>query len=371
MKKILFGITNLSFGGAERVLIDLVNCLSETYEITIFTIYGKGELEPQLSPKVTLKSLYDKSYLELSKFQKQITVPLKILLLRHRIYRQKIQGDYDIEIAFLEGPITRLFSTKNKNTRKIAWVHNDMSLVFGQGIKAKIKRWIDKKIYAKYEKLVFVSYDNLEKFKQLYPDLKNEKTVIYNYIDKDMVIEKAKEEVPEKFDEKVTNIVTVARLVEQKGIDRLIEVHKRLIQEGLLHNFYVIGDGPQKEKLQELIKEGEVEATFKLLGKKGNPYPYIKMADYFALLSWYEGYPMVLLEAQILQKDIIITNTAARETLQNYKNYAIAENSQEGILETLRKILINQSKEKEVQEEYQNQDILEKIKKLIENEERK
>ncbi len=371
MKKILFGITNLSFGGAERVLIDLANCLSETYEITIFTIYGKGELEPQLSSNVTLKSLYDKSYLELSKFQRYVTMPLKILLFNRRIYRQKIRSDYDIEIAFLEGPVTRLLSTKNTKTRKLAWVHNDMSLVFGQGIKAKIKRWIDKKVYSQYEKLIFVSYDNLEKFKQLYPTLKKEKGVIYNYIDKDRVIEKAKEEVEEKFDEKITNFVTVARLVEQKGIDRLIEVHKRLLQEGLFHNFYVVGDGPLKEKLEALIQKEQVEESFKLLGKKENPYPYVKKADYFALLSWYEGYPMVLLEAQILQKNIIITNTAARETLQNYKNYAIAENSQEGILETLRKILRNQSEEKEVDEEYQNQDILEKIKKLIEIEERK
>lgn len=322
-------------------------------------------------PTIKLKSLYPISYRELSKFKRKIGAPLKVLLKSKKIYEKEIKENYDVEIAFLEGAITRLFSNKNTNTRKIAWIHNDIACVFGDNMKAKLKRKIDQKIYNRYQELVFVSKDNLASFEKTYPEIKNKKQVIYNYIDKDIIIEKAKEEVPEKFDETKTNFVTVARLVEQKGIDRLIEVHKRLIQEGLLHNFYVIGDGPQKEKLQELIKEGGVEATFKLLGKKENPYPYIKMADYFALLSWYEGYPMVLLEAQILQKDIIITNTAARETLRNYKNYAIAENSQEGILETLRKILINQFKEKEVQEEYQNQDILERIKKLIENEERK
>lgn len=365
MKKILFGITNLSFGGAERVLVDLVNGLSDTYEITIFTIYGKGELETQVSSKVNLKSLYDKSYLELSKFQKYVTVPLKILLLNHRIYRQKIQGNYDIEIAFLEGPVTRLLSARNKNTRKIAWVHNDMSLVFGQGMKAKIKRWIDKKIYTKYKELVFVSYDNLEKFEQLYPDLPNEKKVIYNYIDKEKVIEKAKEELVDNLDKSKMNLVTVARLVEQKGIDRLIEVHKRLIQEGLLHNFYVIGDGPEKEKLQALIKKEQVEETFRLLGKKENPYPYIKMADYFCLFSRFEGYGMVIEEAKILNKPILITNTAAKEAVQNYNQYEIAENSADGIFELLKKVLTSK-KEKIVEPKpYENEHIIEEIKELI------
>lgn len=352
-------------------MVDLANRLAEDYEITIFTIYAKGELEKELLPTIQLKSLYPISYAELSSFQKKIGMPLKILVRSKKIYEKQIKENYDVEIAFLEGAITRLFSNKNTNTRKIAWIHNDIAHVFGNGIKSKLKRKIDKKIYNQYQELVFVSKDNLISFEKTYPEVNNKKQVIYNYIDKNKILEKAKEEPKEKFQEDKTNFVTVARLVEQKGIDRLIQVHKKLVQEGLLHNFYVIGDGPEKQGLETLIKRENVEKTFHLLGKKENPYPYIKMADYFALLSWYEGYPMVLLEAQILQKNIIITDTAARETLQNYKNYSITENSQEGILKVLRKILTNQFEEKEIEEEYQNQDILEKIKKLIEIEERK
>ena len=71
MKKILFGITSLTLGGAERVLVDLANKLCEKYEITIFTIYANGELEKQLSKKVNLKTLYNKQYLELSNFERR------------------------------------------------------------------------------------------------------------------------------------------------------------------------------------------------------------------------------------------------------------------------------------------------------------
>lgn len=67
MKKILFGITSLTLGGAERVLVDIANKLCNEYDITIFTIYSGGELEKQLSEKVKLKSLYNKQYTELRK----------------------------------------------------------------------------------------------------------------------------------------------------------------------------------------------------------------------------------------------------------------------------------------------------------------
>jgi glycosyltransferase involved in cell wall biosynthesis len=367
MKKILFGITSLTLGGAERVLVDIANNLSSKYDVTIFTIYAKGELESQLDKNVKLKSLYDISYLELSKFQKHFIMPLKLLLFNNRIYNKKIKNNYDVEVAFLEGPITRLFSTKNKNTKKIAWIHNDISLVFGKGIKSKIKRNIDKKTYKKYEKLIFVSKDNLKKFVQVYPGLKNEKSVIYNYIDKNKVIEKSNEKQIDEFNNNGINFVTVARLVEQKAIDRLIRVHKRLIDNNLKHNIYVIGDGPLKAKLDEQIKSEKVNATFKLLGKKENPYPYIKNADYFCLLSYFEGYGMVLEEAKILEKQVVITDTAAREAVENYKNSTILANDENAIYEGLKEIILNgQKNNTENKEIYNNTKIIEEIINVLE-----
>lgn len=373
MKKILFGITSLTLGGAERVLVDIANELTGKYDVTIFTIYAKGELEKELSKNVKLKSLFNVSYSELSKFQKHIVMPLKVLLLKSRIYNKSIKDNYDVEVAFLEGPITRLLSTKNNNTKKIAWIHNDISLVFGNGTKAKIKKFLDKNIYQKYEKLIFVSKDNLNKFIQVYPSLKNVKQedmrqeVIYNYINKEKVIEKSNEEQIEKFDENSINIVSVARLVKQKAIDRLINVHKRLISENLIHNIYVIGDGPLKGDLQEQIKANKVEKTFKLLGKKENPYPYIKDADYFCLLSYFEGYGMVLEEAKILGKSIIITDTAAREAVKDYENSLILDNNEDAIYEGLKQIIMNEKSTNDKKLEiYDNKEIIKEIINVIE-----
>ena len=325
MKKIIFGITSLTLGGAERVLVDMVNQLSDTFDITIFTIYGKGELEKSLNNRIKIKRIFDKPYKELTKVEK-ISIPLKILCFQKQYYKKYIQGGYDIEIAFLEGPITRLFSTKNRNTKKIAWIHNDISKVYGNDLKAKLKLTIDKRIYNKYEKLIFVSKDNKEVFDIRYPNMKPTEEVIYNYIDSQKVIEKAKEKIDFSFDNKQMNFLTVARLVEQKGIDRLIRIHKELIANHFNNKFYIIGDGPEREKLEKLIKDEHLQETFFLLGAKENPYPYIKQANMFCLLSKFEGYGMVLEEAKILNKPIIITNTAAREAVENYKKAVIVEN---------------------------------------------
>ena len=364
MKKVLFGITSLGFGGAERVLVDITNRLSNEYEITIFTIYSNGEMEKQLNKNVNLKSLINKKYEDLSKLEK-IIIPIKIMLFKNNIYKKRIKQDYNVEIAFLEGPITRLFSIKNNNAKKIAWIHNDISKVFGSGIKAKIKKKIDKKIYKSYNKLIFVSNDNKAKFEEIY-NISNEKQVIYNYINIENVIKKANEKTEINFEKNTVNILTVSRLVHQKAIDRLINVHAELISKGLKHKIYIIGDGPEKEDLTKLIKDKNVEKTFILLGKKENPYPYIKNADCFALLSYFEGYPMVLLEAQILQKYIIITDTAARETLRNYENCKIVENNKEGIYNGLYDIITNIEKTNINSSKYNNEDIIEKIRKVIE-----
>lgn len=369
MKKIVFGITGLTLGGAERVLVDIANKISKEKdcEITIFTIYAKGELEKQLNKEVKLKSIYSNKYTELTKIQRKIIVPIKILLGKRKIYKKYIKDQYDVEVAFLEGPATRIFAQGKERNKKIAWIHNDITKVYGTGIKAKIKKIIDENIYKKFKELVFVSKDNLEQFEKQYKN-ESEKTVIYNYIDSSRIIEKSKEGQAEEITKgNETNIVTVARLVEQKGIDRLIKVHSRLIKEGKKHNIYIIGEGPERARLEEIIQKEQCQETIKLLGAKENPYPYIKQADYFALLSNYEGYPMVLLEAQILGKYILITDTAAKETIEGYETSKIFENTEQGIYQGLKEILENTNniEKAEKPKEYNNEQILKQVRELI------
>ena len=164
-KKIIFGITSLTLGGAERVLVDIVNKLSEKYDITVFSLYDNGELKKELKKDVKFKSLYKCRYDELGFLQKK-WVPIRVLLFEKLIYKKHIKGDFDVEVAFLEGPVTRLFSIKNASSKKIAWVHNDIKYVFGNNLKSKIKKHIDKRIYRRYNELVFVSNENMKSFRE-------------------------------------------------------------------------------------------------------------------------------------------------------------------------------------------------------------
>lgn len=367
MKKIVFGITSLQPGGAERVLIDIANALSEKYKITIFCLYGEGAFLNQVNKKVTIKCLVKKSFESLSKMErKKISLALQIPFLRKRIYKKEIQGKYDLAIAFLEGPITWLFAYKDKMP-KYAWIHNDIQKVFGKGLLSKVKEKVNNKCYGKFDRLVFVSEDNLEKFTKCYPQNSVKKEVIYNYINSKEVLKKAKEEQI-SFAENEITFLQVSRLVEQKAVERLLNVHERLIKEGYHHKIYILGDGPLKEMLEKQISEKKLENTFILLGQRKNPYPYIKACNYFILTSYYEGYPMVLMEAKIFNKFILITDTAAREVVKGYEeNSKIVSNDKEGIYNGLKYILEKKPKCL-IKSKEENEKNLNKIVKLIEEE---
>ena len=359
MKKILFGITSLTLGGAERVLVDLSNRLSKDYDITIFTIYDNGILKNQLNDNVKVISLYNKEFKQFNKLQRLI-ISFKIL------FCDRPPEGYDTYVAFLEGPITRLFSkeiNKKKNNKnlgvaqtsqtiainnnsderlvdevKIAWVHNDISKVFGNGFASKIKMYFDKKVYQKFNKIVFVSKENQDDFNKVYGNRFDE-TIIRNYLDYNKVIEKSEEQIELPYDKNDINLLTVCRLEEQKAIDRFVKIHARLEKEGIHCKVYVVGNGSQRYNIQRLIDKLKETECFYLLGAKENPYPYIKKCDYFCLLSYYEGYGMVLDEAKILNKPIIITDTAAKESIENYDKAIVLKNTEEGIFDGLKQIL--------------------------------
>ena len=366
MKKVIFGITSLTLGGAERVLVDITNKLKDNYEITIFTIYSKGSFEKEVDKNIKIISLFNNSYDEIRKIKK-IIIPIKVLICGKIIYKKYLKDHFDIQVAFLEGPITRIFKY-GKKIKKIAWIHNDISKVFGKNLKAKLKLYLDKSNYKKYDKLVFVSNDNKDRFNELYKikEIEKKEEIIYNYIDENRILRMSQIELEENtIDKNVLSIILVARLVKQKAIDRLIRVHKRLIDDGKNHKIYVIGDGPEKESLQELITNLKVEKSFILIGKRENPYPYVKKADFFALLSYFEGYPMCLIEAEILNKKIIITNTASNEVVKNYSKKLILENTEDAIYNGLKKVLQKKITFENNQSYIKNEYLIEKIENLF------
>ena len=271
-----------------------------------------------------------------------------------------MKNKYDLEIAFLEGPITWLMSCKS-HTKKYAWIHNDLVCIYKNHF---LKRKLSEHAYRKYHKLIFVSQDNLQKFKQIFPHNQLPKQVIYNYINEHEVIEKANAFTVTEIKQDLPNFLQVSRLTEQKALMRLLDAHRLLIQHNILHRIYIVGDGPLKQELQQKITNYGLEDTFVLLGQKENPYPYMKHADTFLLASYYEGYPMVLLEAKILNKDILITDSAAKEVLLNYNKGMVVENTEKGIVEGIKKMIEKKDTIDEIKS-FSNATILEELKELL------
>lgn len=367
MKKIVFGITNLSLGGAERVLVDICNQLVKKYDITILTLYPNGEFESQLDKKVKINSIYDKEYNKFNKLSKiKISIDMLSKAKRKQIYDKYIRNKYDVVVAFLEGPITWIFS-EDDNVRKIVWVHNDIASVFGKGKKAQAKQKLNEECYKKFDEIVFVSKQNLDIFKDYFKDNSVNKRVIYNYLDYDLVLKKAEKEEAPEIDKTSISFVQVSRLVEQKAVMRLLLVHNKLIKDGYKHKIYIVGDGDLREEIQNKIDELKLNDSFILLGKKTNPYPYIKKGNYFMLTSYYEGYPMVLLEAKALNKFIMITDSASRETLIDYNNSLIVDNNEQGIYDGIKKLCNNEIK-KVKEKDNSNKEIIKSIIDLVEGE---
>jgi glycosyltransferase involved in cell wall biosynthesis len=136
--------------------------------------------------------------------------------------------------------------------------------------------------------------------------------------------------------------VSVGTVFPQKGFDRLLKVHKRLLDEGFHHKILILGDGYDFENIKNLQKDLGVTETSTLFGFTDNPYPQIKNADFYILSSRYEGFPTVLFEAITLKKNIIATDVSGvREMLDDGKLGLIIENSEQGIYDGMKKALEN------------------------------
>ena len=335
MIKILFFIEKLSAGGAEKVLQNLVNNMdNERFDITVQTVW-KENPEKYLSKNIKYKYIYP-CYSKLNNYKYRLSDLLKT------IYPLYIKDNYDIEVAYLECGATKVISTStNKKAKKVAWVHCDLSKKMSNisEFKKKSVGW-----YKKFHKIVCVSKDVEKSFKSIYGN-EFDTEVIYNVIDDSSIREKADEEVSDfSFDEKIPTIVSVGRLSVQKRFDRLIEAHKLLLDEGISNKLLIIGEGDERESLEQIIKASGVQETVTLSGFKSNPYPYIKNADLLACSSDYEGFSSFVAEGLVLGKAVVTTEcTGMKELLGSSQYGIITESNAKALSEGIKNLLSDNS----------------------------
>lgn len=328
--KILFIANNLVGGGAEKVLLTILNELQPPkYEITLLLIKNKGIYLDLVPPHVKLQYMIDVS-------QGDTSFPTDADTLSE-FYQNNIDNDYDIEIAFLEGPPTKLLAySSNKNSKKVAWVHIDLEKVhWTYSYYRNLQEEFD--CYTKMDRVVFVSDNAKIGFEHLFEKKLINSTVIKNPIDH-LQIKSASNSY--KIQYEGFTCVIVGSLVNRKGHSRLIYSIGRLFQLGYSFHLYVVGEGHEECSLKELSHILGISEYVHFVGFKKNPYPYIANANLLVSSSISEGYPLVSCEALALGIPILATNCAGnRDVLQDGKYGLLVDNSEEGIFNGLKSIL--------------------------------
>ncbi len=355
-KKILIRIGSLRHGGAEKVLVNFLKNLPENkYEIDLLINLYTGMYIKEIPSWVNLHYLLKG---EMITTNRPHEIPVKVFRVLYQkmflwfpslLYRFVLKNKkYDVEIAAIHGMYKELLSSPQKDSKKIIWIQNDIF---------NLKEYTHDVIRQlfKFDRILVISDKLKEEMLKIAENDQEKKNVIkiFNPIDKEDTLRKADIEISDyPFSSKLPTFVTVGTVYPQKGYDRLLNVHKKLIDEGLQHHLLIIGDGYDFEAIQNQLHTLGLQDTAKMLGFSSNPYPYMKKADFYIMSSRHEGFPTIIAEALILNKPISATDISGiKDLLQDGKLGNITENSEEGIYEGMKKFLTD----KNVTEEYKKQ----------------
>lgn len=357
MKKILFLIHTLGGGGAEKVLINLVNNLDEKkYDITVMTLIDRGVLKKDLAPHIhyrttlRLKEKMDDintsgSLLNKPSKIKNILIKLYTIFWKYTptkiLYLLFVKEKYDIEVAFLEGISAKFIAgSANKYSKKYAWIHVDL---INQTKSSNVFRNIDQEVktYDKFNQIICVSKVAREQFIKKYKITEEKVVVKYNPIDEENIQELSREKIQVEKNKLI--IGSIGRLNSQKAYDRLLRIHKKLLLNGYNNELWIIGEGTDKVKLQKYIKENNLDNTVNLLGFQRNPYKYLINFDLFVCSSRSEGFSTAVSEAIILGIPVVTTDCSGmKELLGDNNEYGIVTpNNEEDLYTGIEYILSN------------------------------
>ncbi|REC48973.1 glycosyltransferase [Chryseobacterium pennipullorum] len=373
--KILFRHHSMEMGGVEKVLLGLLNNLdTEKFEMTVCLTLNQGKLRDELPKHIRKVYLTDgkEDFSGNSVVQKLQLIARRMKLRklkRNPVLADRIINDtFDIEIGMDYRDYNVILNSTHKNSKKIGWFHSEINVPKFQPLVPGVL-----KSFPQFDHMVYCSHKIKDMMHQYYPELKYPaESVIINPI--------PIEEIKRKAEEKLDNFpegpvfVSIGRLHSRKGYHKLIEAHKRLIDEGFHHSIVIIGDGGEMKNLKAQAASSNVEKTFILAGNQMNPYPYIKKADYFVLPSESEAWPLVIAEALVLQKPIVATNVGDvglmikdRETgyLINYEVDEMYE-GMKAFLTDPDLVLHIRENLKNIESQFDNQNIFDSVEEIIE-----
>ena len=358
-KKILVIGPGLEIGGVEKSMLSLLDAIDyEQFDVDLFLFSHSGELKRYLNPNVTLLPAYkpieliNQPIIRLFKngyfyvgsvrlfckvyadIKGKITHTQSVnTTLCKKIFTKTMKmlpGNYEYALGFF-GP-HYLLEDKVKADVKVGWVHTDYT---NENEKQDLEFYYP--MWNKLKHIACVSNSARESFNCVYPALADRTITIENIISPSLIEEQANECIRNGYiDDGSINVLSVGRFCTAKAFDLIPEVCFRLIEKGYRIRWYIIGYGPDESLIQKKILEFAMADRVVLLGKKTNPYPYMKACDIYVQPSRYEGKAVTVTEAQILHKPVIITryNTSSSQVHEGIDGY-ICEMGVEGIVEGL------------------------------------
>ncbi|MDU4892493.1 MAG: glycosyltransferase [Clostridium sp.] len=361
-KRLLFVMESLGIGGAEKSLVTILAQLDYSkYEVDLFLFQQMGEFSKLVPKEVNIIQvpIRFKMFMEnpvdslnilikhkdirliILKFIELINLSFYRFILKKeyigwRFIRKAIESlpkEYDIAIGFMEKKSIYFVVDKVKAKKKIGWIHTDYE-------KVEHSHKLDNMYFENLDNIVVVSEHGKEVLCKAFPKIKLKLSVIKNMVSPRLIKEMSNESIENLDINSGTNVIcTVGRLIEAKGIDIAIECGAKLNQDNINFKWIVIGEGSERNRLQNMINERHLEDKFILLGSRANPYPYINMADVYVQPSRYEGFGITVTEAKILNKPIIVSNIPEfleqiedNKTGMIYKNINELENKIEDLL---------------------------------------
>ena len=385
MKKILFSAFSLDVGGIETALLTLLKYLVKDYDITLVLEKRQGVFLEDL-PKDIKVITFTPSSIKFSlirkvvNFFKQLSFKLK--------YKNKF--DFSADFATYSMPASFVARTASKNNA--IWIHNNYMNFYDNDIQQYRKFFKSLKIQ-EFKKIVFVSNLDKKVFVAQFPELTKLTTVCNNLIDYEKIYKLANEKIPDedlekifgedypniklnklakketekqsKKETKVPIFINVGRHDEkQKQISRILDATEKLNKNGFKFKVLLVGKGTNTKDYEQLIKERKLDNII-MLGAKKNPYPYFKISDCFLLSSQFEGYPVVFVESEILGLPIITTDVSDSKKDIDGKFGQVVENSAKGVYRGMKNFLEKGIKTDKFDPEKFNEEIIEKVKKIM------
>lgn len=333
MIKVLFLIHDLGQGGAEKVLVNLVNNMDlQKFDVTVIALFAGGVNEQFLRSEIRYETVFPIMIPGNSKIMK--------LLSPKCLHRFIVREKYDIEISYLEGPSARIISGCNhKNTKLISWIHveqHDMKGLARSFRNAKEAR----ECYQRFDKTICVSQFVRDDFTSVL-DYQKPCEVLYNTVESKKIVELSKEYSTIDRNDGYVNLVAVGTLKKSKGYDRLLKIMLRLKQEGYKVRLYVLGIGGMRATLEQYVKENDLACEVKFLGYDTNPYKYVSKCDLFVCASHTEGFSTAVTEALIVGTPVCTVNVSGmKEMLGNNNEYGIVtENNEESLYMGIKSLL--------------------------------